>query len=51
VMAQKDEAVPSILFYTLTIDAHQKDWTGFGGGPYGSLTDLSKLVFTSIHHT
>jgi peptide/nickel transport system substrate-binding protein len=51
VMAQKDEAVPSILFYTLTIDAHQSDWTGFGGGPYGSLTDLSKLVFTSIHHT
>jgi peptide/nickel transport system substrate-binding protein len=50
VMAQKAEAVPSVLLYTLTVDAWQNDWTGFGGGPYGSLSDLSKLVFTSIHH-
>ena len=45
-----DKVLPAItILYTATIDAYQKSWTGFGAGPFGSLSPLSKVTMTEAH--
>jgi peptide/nickel transport system substrate-binding protein len=39
-----------VLFYGVSVDVHNKQWTGFGADPYGAFNNLSgKQTFLTVH--